>query len=498
MSSARGARDVVALLRDVAATHPGADAFVEADGRRLSYAQWDRAADGIAAGLGDHGVKAGDVVCLWLPSSFEYMVCYQAIMRLGAITSGINQRLGPDEVAHILTQSSPRVVVVSDDEERAPLPGRSSVLRWSQLTGYWDAPPPALPSLEPGMPVAICWTGGTTGRPKGALFDHDNLAAVAAATGVLSAAFDRRLSPIPFPHVGTMTRVWDEISRVITTVITPVRWRAAEALRLIECERITVAQGVPTQWELMLREPALGGADLSSLRLAATGGSGVSSDLLRRMRNVLGVPVVNRYASTEAGGVICGTRPEDLDEVATQTVGRASAGVEIRVVDDDGWPVPVGRVGRVQARSGAVMRAYWRDPEATARVLDSDGWVTVSDLGRLDAKGNLTLVGRDGERYVRGGYNVYPVEVERVLAMHEHVAQVAVVGAPDPVLGEIGVAYVVPDGQVEGADLRQWVRRHLADYKVPDRIVVLEEMPLTSVGKIDRRALAGLVSFGAT
>ena len=204
---------------------------------------------------------------------------------------------------------------------------------------------------------------------------------------------------------------------------------------------------------------------------------------------MLDVPVINRYASTEAGGVISGTRPGHPDAVALETVGPPSDGVEVRVVGDDGRPLSHGQVGRVQARSGAVMRGYRDDPIGTARTLDADGWVTVGDLGHHDQTAVLTLVGREGDRYVRGGYDVYPVEVERVLATHESVAEVAVVSAPDPVLGEIGVACVVPVGRVVRDDLRQFVRRHLADYKAPDEVVVLAEMPLTSVGKIDRRAL---------
>ena len=484
-------RTTVELLHDVAARHPTADAFVTATGERLSFGEWDAAADGVAAGLVDRGVTAGDVVCLLMPSSPEYMVCYHAVMRLGAITSGINQRLGHEEVAHILDQARPRVTVVGDGDSRPLTPAAGSVLPWAELKSWWEAETPARPLPEPDQPVLICWTGGTTGRPRGALFDHENLKAVAGATGVLSARFDRRLSPIPFAHVGTMTRAWDEISRVITTVIAPVRWEAGETLRLIERERVTVGQGVPTQWELMLRHPALEATDVSSLRLAATGGGAVTADLLRRMRAAFGVPVVNRYASTEGGGVISGTRLDDADDVILNTVGRASDGVEIRVVDDDGRVLSTGDVGRVQARSGAVMREYWRDPVGTAQVLDADGWVTVGDLGRLDPAGNLTLAGRVGDSYVRGGYNVYPVEVEDVLSDHPLVREAAVLGVPDPVLGQIGVAYLVLGGPVTEEDLRAWVAARLADYKVPDRIVAIEQMPVTSVGKIDKRALLG-------
>jgi acyl-CoA synthetase (AMP-forming)/AMP-acid ligase II len=487
------AAHTVELLREIASEHPTADAFVDAEGRRLSYGAWDRAADGIAGGLADHGVTVGDVVCLLMPSSFEYMVCYQAVMRLGAITSGINVRLGRDEIEHILRATAPRVTVVADDERDLPSTA-GEVLRWSHLAHAWDTDAPALPALRARQPVVICWTGGTTGRPKGALFDHESLIAVAGATGALSSAFDRRLSPIPFAHVGTMTRLWDEISRVITTVITPPRWTAASALRLMQEERVTVAQGVATQWELMLRDPTFASTDLSSLRLAGIGGSRVQPRLLQRMRELLGVPVINRYASTEAGGVIAGTRIDDPDEVVVETVGRASEGVELRVVGDHGDVLDVGGVGRVQVRSAAVMREYWRDADSSRAAVDPDGWLTVGDVGRLDAAGNLTLVGRIGECYLRGGYNVYPAEVERVIAEHERVAEVAVVGAPDPVLGEIGVAYVVLVDPVDAQELVQWVRGRLADYKIPDRVVVLDSLPVTRIGKVDRRALAVLAA----
>lgn len=481
--------DAVGLLRVTARRHPGADAFIESSGERISFSEWDAAADGVAAALAERGVVAGDVVCLLLPSSIRYMVCYQAAMRLGAVTSGINLRLGPSETGFIFERATPRVTVVDERSERPLPPAAGSVVEWPALERWLDAAPPPLAALGGASPVAICWTGGTTGRPKGVLFDQANLAAVAEASGVLSAPFDRRLSPLPFAHVGTMTRAFDEIGQVITTVITPPRWSAAEAIRLMAEHRVTVAQGVPTQWELMLREPALADADLSSLRLAASGASRVPADLLRRMRAALGVPVINRYASSEAA-VICGTRPDDPDEVVTETLGRPEPSVELRIVDDDGHPVAAGEVGRVQVRSRAVMRGYWRDPEATAEVLGADGWLTVGDLGTIGEDGNLRFMGRMGDTYLRGAYNVYPVEVERELAEHPLVAQAAVVAAPDPVLGEIGVAYVVAEGEVGAEELAGWVGGRLADYKKPDHVVFVDEFPLTTLGKVDRRQLA--------
>jgi acyl-CoA synthetase (AMP-forming)/AMP-acid ligase II len=474
-STLRSAGDAVNLLRATAEAHPGREAFVDGD-RRLTFSEWERAAGGVASALRDRGVRRGDVVCLRLPSSIEYAVCYQAAMRLGAITSGINTRLGPSETEAILAQAEPRTVVDEHDDVRS----------WFGLD-----PPPRLPALRAADPVAIVWTSGTTGRPKGAVFDHENLAAVARGTGVLSAFGDRRLSPLPFAHVGYMTRVWDELARVITTVITPTPWNAGQALALVERERVTVGQGVPTQWSLMLSHPDFDATDVSSLRLASTGAATVPTELVREMKKRLGCPVVVRYTSTEAA-LTTGTRIDDPEELVATTVGVAADGVEVEVVDGEGDRVPPGTIGEVRCRSGAVMRAYWRDPERTAEVLSPDGWLRTGDVGSLDERGYLTLVGRRSEMYIRGGYNVHPTEVEEVLAAHPSVARAAVVGVPDPVLGQIGAAFVVPapGAPVPTVDeLRAWVRSRLADYKTPDRVTFLDELPLTSMLKVDKGAL---------
>jgi acyl-CoA synthetase (AMP-forming)/AMP-acid ligase II len=476
----------VELLRRVAVESPDRAAFVEVD-RRLTFAQWDRAADGVASFLAGRGVGAGDVVALLVPSSIDYAVCYQAAMRLRAITTGINTRLGPPEIASILDRTQPRVVIRVDDLEAV-------------RAAYSDDPPAGLPRVESDDPVAIVWTSGTTGMPKGAVFDHANLRAVAVGAGAMGARFDVRLAPLPFAHVAFMSRPWEEIENAITTVITPTPWTASDALRLMVRERVTVGQGVPTQWRLVLDHADFAGSDLSHLRIAGTGAATVPPELVREMEQRLGCPVVIGYTSTEAA-ITTGTVPGDAPEVISQTVGRARVNVELEVVDDDGKLCPTGVVGRVRCRSGAVMRGYWHDAERTAEVLGPDGWLTTGDLGYLDARDYLTLAGRRSEMYIRGGYNVYPAEVERVLSEHSTVAQIAVLGVPDPVLGEIGAAFVVaaPGASPALEELRTFCRAALADYKAPDRLVVVEELPVTSVGKVDKRALAdnaGLRSSG--
>jgi acyl-CoA synthetase (AMP-forming)/AMP-acid ligase II len=483
LATVKSPETVVELLRRVAADHPDRAAFVEVD-RRLTFSEWDRAADGVAAMFAARGVRPGDVVALLVPSSIEYAVCYQAAMRLRAITTGINTRLGPPEIASILDRTQPCVVVRDSDlaEVRAAYTNEVSL----------DLPP-----AEPADRVAIVWTSGTTGMPKGAVFDHRNLRAVAVGAGAMGAPFDVRLAPLPFAHVAFMSRPWEEIENVITTVITPTPWTAADALALMARERVTVGQGVPTQWRLVLDRPEFADADLASLRIAGTGAATVPPELIREMEQRLGCPVVIGYTSTEAA-ITTGTVPGDSPEVISQTVGRARVNVELEVVDDGGKMLPVGEVGRVRCRSDAVMRGYWQDRARTAEVLGAEGWLTTGDLGFLDERGYLTLVGRRSEMYIRGGYNVYPAEVERVLSEHPGIAQVAVLGLPDPVLGEIGYAFVVAarGESPELGELRTFCKSVLADYKAPDRLVVVDALPLTSVGKVDKRSLAEDAAHG--
>lgn len=481
-------RTTVDLLRAVASDHGDREAYVDvAAGVRLTFGAWDRAADGVARHFHDRGVRRGDVVALFVESSADYAVAYQAAMRLGAVTTGVNLRLGPAEVGHILRLAEPKVVVA---DAGVDVPG--PVVPRADLRAAAALDPPPLPVLDPTDDVAVVWTSGTTGVPKGAVFDHECFRATARSAGPLSAPFDRRISAIPFPHVAYMARQWDEIEHVITTVIAPAPWKAGEALRILQDERITVGQGVPAQWSLLLAHPDFDAADLSGLRIAGTGAATSSPELIREMRERLGCPVIVRYASTETSS-ITGSVPGDPDEVVARTVGRAQPGTEVEVVDAaTGRPLPVGEVGVVRCRSRANMRRYWRDPERTADVLSPDGWITTGDLGSFDADGNLTLRGRTGEMYIRGGYNVYPPEVEAVLDEHPAIDRSAVVGVPDPVLGEIGVAFVVAPAGVDVDEVRRHCRTRLADYKAPDRVVVVEDLPLTSVLKVDKRALAAL------
>ena len=508
---------VVSVLREAARVNGDVEAYVEPDvgggRRRLTFAEWDRAADGVAGHLARLGVAKGDVVCLLLPSSIDYAVLYGGLLRLGAITSGINPRMGAGEVASILDRAAPVLLVVDPEAGGRLDAGTTAVVTRAETRHWWDEQgPDHVPQLASSDPVAVVWTSGTTGRPKGALFDHANLAAVARGTDVLSHPGDRRLSPLPFAHVGYMTRAWDEIGNAVTTIITPTPWRADEAIRVMADEGVTVAQGVPTQWALMLASDALAAGRPRRAACRRDGrGAHDRRSMVAEVRRRFGVPVVVRYTSTESS-LGTGTTLTSTDEEVATTVGRPVAGVELAIVDDEGDPAPAGTVGRVLLRSRR--RHAWLlgsrpGPRSVAGgpggrhghrgVLGPDGWLTTGDFGRLTPEGNLQLSGRAHERYIRGGYNVYPAEVEEALSSHPAVARVAVVGVPDDVLGEVGVAVVVA---VAGeppdlASLRAHCARVLSDYKAPDALVLVDELPLTPMMKVDPVRLAALAADGA-
>jgi acyl-CoA synthetase (AMP-forming)/AMP-acid ligase II len=494
--------NLLELFDAVVAQCGDVEAFVDGNGpaasrSRMTFAEWDCAADGVATRLATMGVVQGDVVGISLPSSIEYAVAYQGVVRLGAVASGMNPKLGPAETEHIIAKSSPKVIITDALNVTDSSVG---VLAVDELrNAYADEPFTARPTIVDTDLLAIVWTSGTTGKPKGAMFDHACLRAMTRAAGPLSAVGDRRLSPLPFAHVGYMTRVWDELMHVITTIICPTPWTAIGALKLIEEERVTVGQGVPAQWQMMLALPDLATTDTSSLRIVSSGAARIPPEMVDAMRDRFNSPVVVRYTSTEAC-VSTGTSLDDPDDVICNTVGTPGSGVEMELRLDEGRGRVVAttdsgdtEVGTVCLRSRAVMRGYWQEPELTADAIDENGWLLTGDLGFLDARGDLHLAGRSTEMYIRGGYNVYPIEVENHLGQHELVDRAAVTGTAAPVLGEIGVAFVVPADAANPPtleELRAWCNERLASYKAPDALVLLNELPLTAMSKIDKRSLA--------
>jgi acyl-CoA synthetase (AMP-forming)/AMP-acid ligase II len=460
-------------------------AYVTPRGWALSYADLDRISDEVAVGLAARGVGAGDVVGLVLPAGPEYLLTYAATAKLGAITAGVNDRLSGREREAILAVAGPRCVVTADDAP--PSDSAETVLSRLRVAG---AAPPALPP-DPERPVAIIFTSGTTGLPKGALYCNRQLAFITETdVGDNWDGGGRSFSGTSFAHLGFMTKLAGNLRRGGTTFIME-RWHARPALELLAREQMTTVAGVPTQLALMLRDPQFDDYDLSSVQYIIAGGGPITPGLAEEARRRFGARLATRYSCTEAG-IGLGTAFDDPDEDAIISVGRPHTSVDVSLRDGDGAPVSGSDIGEVCLRSPAVMSGYWRDPEQTRAAFTDDGFVRTGDLGWIDDLGRLRLVGRSKEMYVRGGYNVYPVEIESVLSTHPDVAAIAVVPRPDDIMGEIGVAAVVPrraDRPPSLADLRAFAAPHIAAYKLPEAVQIVDALPLTVGEKVDRRAL---------
>lgn len=479
------------LYADAARRFPDTEAVVDGP-LRITYARLWEQAGGLGEELCERGVGRGDVVAIALPSSAHYAVAYAAIARIGAVATGVNPRHGSREVAHILTTAEPRAVVCGEDMlDRLPAGARELVVPVERFGTYTARTGGEPAKVDPGDPAVIVWTSGTTGLPKGAWFDNNGLRLTSeGAIGFLQ-AHDRKLIPLPFVHGGFMTRSWETVASGTTLVITPVPWRAADMLDLLERERITFSQAVPTQWQKVLDLPDVHERDLSAFRLASSTTAPSTPELIHAMMEVLGCQVNIRFTSTEAGPGTT-TYAGDPPDVIAHTLGRAVPGGRLQVTGPDGRALPPGEVGAVRINHGGRMRGYWRNPEETERTLSPDGWVDTGDLGHLTEEGNLVLSGRSSDLYIRGGYNVYPREVELALAEYDRVADAAVVGVESPVIGEIGVAVLVPTDPGSPPtvdDVRSFLRGRVADYKLPDEIRVVAELPRNALMKVSRPAL---------
>ncbi|MDT5179253.1 MAG: hypothetical protein QOJ95_3451 [Mycobacterium sp.] len=469
------------LLEVAADVHGDREAYVE-PGARITFAQWIGRARTVAAQFAELGVGKGDVVMLWLPSGIDYATCYAAAAMIGAITTGLNPRLGRREIESILQQTGPALIVA--DHALGALPAGGTLLAREALRTDPTLSAPPAEELTRRDPVALIFTSGTTGTPKGAVYDADRLAAGAAAAGVMSAPYDRRLTSTPFAHAGYMFKLWDQLLWGSALVIPPTPWSAQGMFDVLRDEHVTVAGAVPTQWAKLLEVDGVSPEALPHLRIGVVATAPASPELVAGVADRIGVPLVVRYAMTECP-TICGTEPDDSADVQFRTVGRPAVGTEVRIAPDGG----------VEVSGPCVMRGYWRNPELTAEVL-RDGWLRTGDIGEVGVDGNLTLIGRSGDMYIRGGYNVHPGEVERTLAGHPGVKSVAVLGRSAPVIGEIGVACVVPvdgDSPPTLTELRRHAASELADYKAPDELLVIDELPLTPMLKPDRVALRELI-----
>jgi acyl-CoA synthetase (AMP-forming)/AMP-acid ligase II len=475
---------LAATVREAAQRFGDLVAFVDPGGAPLTYRQLDQRSDAGAAGLRHRGVGPGDRVVLRLPSDTSYVIAYAAAAKIGAITAGINPRLAPPEQDALVELADPAIVLTDPAEVHALVDA-----------GAGDPSPDELVD-DPQRPAVIVFTSGTTGQPKGALFTEAQLAAITRADtggawGEAATPGPAMLASTQFAHIGFMTKLpW--YLRLATRTHILGRWRAEDALRTIAEQRMPSIGGVAAQMALMLRSPEVERHDWADVTTIVMGGAASPPALVAEARARFGAAYSIRYSSTESGGCGTGTAFDADDDEALHTVGRPRPGIEVTVRDEDGRAVVDGDIGELWLRSPTQMVGYWRDPEATAATITAEGWLRTGDLARLDGRGNVVLAGRRKEMFIRGGYNVYPAEVEAQLVAHPAVADAVVVPRPDGVMGEIGVAVVVPRDPAAPPtldDLRRFLTGRIAAYKLPEAVRLVDALPMTPMQKIDRRSL---------
>ena len=523
MTGGAGGRDqsIAARVAEVVEAHGDAVAVVDGS-ERLTYAELGERAHRVAAGLVAAGVAKGDRVAIWAPNSAAWIVTVLGLFRAGAVLVPINTRFKGAEAAELLRRSGARVLVtVTDFLGADPLgllaghdlpalgttvvlagPVPNGALSFPDLLGLGSDADRAevqrrAAALTADDPADILFTSGTTGTPKGVVQTQGRTLLVASDWVVMTGlrAGDRYLMVNPYFHMfGLKAGILAATLAGATMYPEPV-FDVDRALRTVAAEQITVLPGAPTIYQSILDNPDRAAHDLSSLRVAVTGAADIPVALIRRIFDELPFEVViTGYGLTE-GGTAAATRPGDDAETIATTVGRARPGFELRIVDGAGRDVERGEAGEVLLRGGSVMSHYLDDPEATAQAVDADGWLRTGDLGSLDDRGNLRIVGRSKDMFIVGGFNAYPAEIENLLAGHPDVAEAAVIGIPDDRLGEVGMAFVVPraGAALDGSEVVAWARDAMANYKAPRRVEVVDALPRNATGKVvkdDLRARA--------
>ncbi|MFB6618646.1 FadD3 family acyl-CoA ligase [Streptomyces sp. NPDC085524] len=522
-------RSIAGLVREAAVRYADREAVV--DGRvRIDYAQLGERVERAAAACMAAGVEPGDRVAVWAPNTLDWIVSALGAVSAGAVLVPLNTRFKGAEAAYVLQRSRAKLLFVTgtflgtsyvaslrraaaEGPGGGPLPGLphleqvvvlaedapESFRTWKDFLAGGDAVPAAAvreraESIPPGAPSDIIFTSGTTGSPKGAVITHAQSLRCYEVWSELAGLRegDRYLIVNPFFHTfGYKAGIIACLMRGATMVPQPV-FNVDTVLANVAAERISVLPGPPTLHQSLLDHPQRDHHDLSALRLVVTGAAVVPLQLVERLRSELRIAtVLTAYGLSEASGIVTMCRQGDPAQVIAETSGRAIPDTEVVIAGPDGRPQPAGRVGEILVRGHNVMQGYFEDPEETAKTIDGEGWLHTGDVGFKDAHGNLRITDRIKDMFIVGGFNAYPAEIEQLIGLHPDIADVAVVGIPDPRLGEVGKAYAVrrPGSTLTADDLIAWSRREMANYKVPREVEFVGELPRNASGKVLKREL---------
>jgi fatty-acyl-CoA synthase len=521
-SHAVGPTDVPLLEETIGANlertvqqHPQREALVVRHQQlRYTYEQLDAATDELARGLLAAGIERGDRVGIWAPNCAEWVLTQFATAKLGVILVNVNPAYRTSELEYALRQSGCRTLIAAQEFKGASYvemvgevsPSLPELERTVFLgTGDWDeliggaervdadTLSELSAKLDPGDPINIQYTSGTTGAPKGATLSHRNILnnGYFVGRGCGYSEEDRVCIPVPFYHCfGMVMGNLGCTTHGACMVIPDAAFEPGGVLETIEEERCTSLYGVPTMFIAELGHPDFEKRDLGSLRTGIMAGAPCPVEVMRQVIDRMNMGEVTIcYGMTETSPVSTQTAADDDIERRVSTVGRVHPHVEIKVVDPaTGETVPCGEPGEFCTRGYSVMRGYWNDPERTAEAIDSDGWMHTGDLATLDEQGYAKIVGRSKDMVIRGGENVYPREVEEFLYGHPAIADVAVIGVPDQRFGEEIMAWVVlkPEAELDENGLREFCRGRIAHYKVPRYVKFVDGFPMTVTGKVQK------------
>jgi acyl-CoA synthetase (AMP-forming)/AMP-acid ligase II len=506
-------RTIPGVLDRIADQFSDHDALVT-DDRRFTFGALRTEVRRAAAAMIDLGVNAGDRVAIWSPNTWHWVVACLATHYAGGVVVPLNSRYTAREAADILSRTdAPLLVAMGEflgtdkaaELDRERLPALRHVVRvpidkddgtWDQFVAggtSLDAADARAAAVKPDDVSDILFTSGTTGRSKGALCAHrqslDAPAAWAACGKVTSD--DRYLCINPFFHNFGYKAGILACLQAGATLIPQLTFDPEQAMRAVAEHRITVLPGPPTIYQTLLDHPKRADYDLTSLRFAVTGAATIPVVLIERMQAELDIDIVlTAYGLTEASGFGTMCRADDDAVTVATTCGRPIADFELRI-DGAGLIGEGSSTGEVLLRGPNVMLGYLDDPEATAAAIDADGWLHTGDVGRVDDAGNLHITDRLKDMYICGGFNVYPAEVEQVLARLDGVADSAVIGVPDERLGEVGKAFVVtkPDAQLDEQTVIAFTREHLANFKTPRSVEFIDVLPRNPGGKVVKTLL---------
>jgi len=482
-------------LREAAQMYPERPA-VRLDDTIIGYALLDELSARVAGWLRERGVRPGDPVGVMLPNVPLFPVVYYGVLRAGGAVVPMNPLLKYREVTHYLGDSGARLVIAwetaaSEAQTGAQAAGASVVVVGAtslDAVGEWPLSPDVARRGDDDTAV-ILYTSGTTGTPKGAELTHANLrrnASVTATTLLGLGPDDVVMGCLPLFHSFGQTCGLNAAVQSGACLTLIPRFSPEQALHVLARDRVTVLEGVPTMYVGLL-QAAAGAPDTSTLRLCVSGGAALPVEVLHGFEAAFGTVILEGYGLSETSPVATFNR---RGQRKPGSIGLPIDGVELRLVGEDGEPVPAGEVGEIAIRGHNVMKGYRGRPEATAAAI-SGGWFRTGDLARADAEGFYYIVDRKKDMIIRGGYNVYPREVEEVLYEHPAVLEAAVIGVPDPSLGEEVAAAVVlrPGAAATPDELRDWVRQRVAAYKYPRQVWLADALPKGPTGKILKREI---------